>query len=121
MASLVRMACTAVLFLVLIRAGESQTASSAWAEYEAKLAAAHDAAAAAKPSGPESRTVAALSALYANDRRGLAKLYEDTKAQEVADGDRRELKQSDSLLYLFNISLTGRDDFLLAQEIAAKE
>jgi hypothetical protein len=98
-----------------------ETTSSAWSRYEADLVAAHRRAVEAKPSGPDSLTREALSSFYSNDRRRLAQIYEQAWATENAAGDTRELRQSDSILYLFNNTIPDREQFLVAQEVAAKE
>jgi hypothetical protein len=104
------------------RVSDRQDTHSAWAAYEQELKkAAEDTANHKRMTGPESRSYAALKAFYAGDRHSLQQLYYSTVAEERARGDAGPLRQSDSILYLFNSSLASRDDFLLAQEKAAKQ
>lgn len=80
-----------------------------------------EAAKAQELDGAERRAYEALSAFFANDRASLQQLYQLSANQEYQAGDARPLKVSDAILYLFNNTLTNRDDFLLRQEIAAKQ
>jgi hypothetical protein len=75
----------------------------------------------AKPADPESRTNAALSAMFSGDRRRLAELYQESLAEEQQEGNEMPLRQSDSILYLYNSSQRDRERFLLGMELAATE
>ena len=71
--------------------------------------------------GPESRTESALSAVFSGDRKRLAELYQESLTEEQQTGDNRLLRQSDSILYLYNKSQRDREKYLLGMEIAATE
>ncbi|MBX7244264.1 MAG: hypothetical protein K1X53_02125 [Candidatus Sumerlaeaceae bacterium] len=102
-------------------ATSDSTTVSAWVTYEAELKAAAEKAQTAKPSGPQANTQAALSACFGGQRDQLAQIYRKALAREQATGDTPEIRESESILYLFNSTLRDRDEFLLAQEIAARE
>lgn len=62
-----------------------------------------------------------LGMLFAGDRTGIAVLYRQQLAADQAIRDNRILRPSDTMLYLFNASNPGRDEFLLGMELAATE
>jgi hypothetical protein len=99
----------------------TDTTSTAWKQYESELAGAHKRLGSAKPSAPQERTRAALSACLDGRRAELTKLYRQCLELESRANDDGSLRESDSILYLFNSTLTDREDFLLAQELAAKD
>lgn len=90
-------------------------------EYAEQLRAAQERMASEKPGAPESLTRDALTAMCAGDAARLAGLYEQARTQEQAAGVNKGLRQSDSILYLYNNSmLRDRESYLRAMEAAAK-
>lgn len=62
---------------------------------------------------------AALVALFTGDRQQLSQSFWTATQREQAARDNRTLRTSDAILYLYNQSLTSREEFLAGQEVAA--
>lgn len=126
MITMIRLRASLVVVLLIVsvalRAAPDED-GSAWRDYELRLAAGRKSvpAAASKPSGPDSRTRDAIAAAVTGDRATLQQIYYEALAAEQVSGDMRSLRQSDSILYLFNSTLTEREQFLTAQESAARQ
>ncbi len=119
----------AVVFAMLLAAScpaplhaQVPVTSPAWDRYEKEKQPTPTPVPAARPLSPGERTAhAGLSRLFAGDRRGLARLQQDALGAEQAGGPAGPLPMNEALLYLFNASLTDREQFLVGMEVAARE
>lgn len=62
---------------------------------------------------------AALVAVFAGDRQQLAHAFWQAHQREQATRDTHTLRTSDAIQYLYNQTLSDREEFLAAQEVAA--
>ncbi len=63
----------------------------------------------------------ALSAYFGRNRRQLLSIYDEARVAEDTAGKAADLRLSDAILYLYNNTLPEREEFLAAQEAAARQ